>query len=50
MLVTGWHGRFATGRARVLKRLIQAITTPVLMVKSPVRMPFRLKVGEDMER
>jgi hypothetical protein len=50
VLVTGWHGRFATGRARVLKRLIGAITAPVLLVKSPLRMPFRLKVGEGMER
>lgn len=50
VLVAGWHGRFATGRARVLKHLIQSTTRPVLLVKRTVRMPFRLKVGEEIER
>ena len=50
VLVVGWHGRFATGRARVLKHLIRAISSPVLLVKRTVRMPFRLKVGEEIER
>jgi nucleotide-binding universal stress UspA family protein len=49
LLVIGWHGRFMTGRARVLKHLVQVITQPVLLVKPEPRMPFRLKVGEDIE-
>jgi nucleotide-binding universal stress UspA family protein len=49
LLVVGWRGRFMTGRARVLKHLVQVITQPVLLVKPEPRMPFRLKVGEDIE-
>jgi nucleotide-binding universal stress UspA family protein len=49
VLVVGWHGRFMAGHARVLKRLLQEIPTPVLLVKPAVRVPFRLKVGEDIE-
>jgi nucleotide-binding universal stress UspA family protein len=50
VLVVGWHGRFLTGRARVLKRLIEAIAIPVLLVREPAApTPFRLVVGEDME-
>jgi nucleotide-binding universal stress UspA family protein len=50
VLVTGWHGRLSPGHARVLKRLIQVITSPVLLVKRTLRTPFRLKVGEEIER
>jgi nucleotide-binding universal stress UspA family protein len=49
LLVVGWHGRFMAGHARVLKRLIRVITCPVLLVKPAARMPFRLKVGEEIE-
>jgi nucleotide-binding universal stress UspA family protein len=49
VLVTGWHGRLSPGHARVLKRLIRAITSPVLLVKRTLRTPFRLKVGEEIE-
>lgn len=49
VLVAGWHGRFATGRARVLKQLLERIAIPVLLVKAPSRMPFRLEVGEEIE-
>ncbi|HVQ74166.1 MAG TPA: universal stress protein [Candidatus Binatia bacterium] len=48
ILVIGWRGQFMTGRARVLKQLIQAITTPLLLVRATARMPFRLKVGEEI--
>jgi nucleotide-binding universal stress UspA family protein len=48
-LVVGWHGRFMAGHAGILKRLIQTITRPVLLVKPAVEMPFRLKVGEEIE-
>jgi len=50
VLVTGWHGRLSPGHARVLKRLIHVITSPVLLVKRTLRTPFRLKVGEEIER
>lgn len=46
VLVIGWHGRFATGRARVLKKLIPLVTTPVLLVRAAAPSTFRLKVGE----
>jgi nucleotide-binding universal stress UspA family protein len=49
LLVVGWHGRFMAGHARVLKDLIQVITCPILLVKPAARMPFRLKVGEEIE-
>lgn len=49
LLAAGWHGRFMTGRARVLKRLFQVITTPVLLVKPEAPSPFRLKVGAEIE-
>jgi nucleotide-binding universal stress UspA family protein len=49
LLVVGWRGRFMTGRARVVKHLVQVITQPILLVKPEPRMPFRLKVGEAME-
>jgi nucleotide-binding universal stress UspA family protein len=49
LLVIGWHGRFMTGHARVLKHLIQVVTCPVLLVKPVPRAPFKLKVGEGIE-
>ena len=49
LLVIGWRGRFVTGHARVLRRLIQEVTSPVLLVKPTARMPFSLKVGEQIE-
>jgi nucleotide-binding universal stress UspA family protein len=49
LLAVGWHGRFMTGRARVLKQLIQTIASPVLLVRPEPRMLFRLKVGEEMD-
>lgn len=49
LLVVGWHGRFMSGHARILKHLIQALTTPVLLLRTENRMPLRLKVGEEIE-
>jgi nucleotide-binding universal stress UspA family protein len=49
VLVVGWHGRFMTGHARVLKHLVEVITAPVLLVKPAAQMPFRLVVGEEIE-
>lgn len=49
VLVVGWHGRFMTGRARILKELIAAISRPVLLVKAAGHAPVRLNVGEAIE-
>jgi nucleotide-binding universal stress UspA family protein len=49
LIVVGWHGHFMTGHARVLKDLIQRVSCPVLLVKPAARMPFRLKVGAEIE-
>jgi nucleotide-binding universal stress UspA family protein len=49
LLVVGWRGRFMAGRAHVLKHLLQVIAQPILLVKPEPRMPFRLKVGEEIE-
>lgn len=50
VLIIGWHGQFMTGHARVLKQLLLNITGPVLLVKAPPAMPFRLKVGEELDQ
>jgi nucleotide-binding universal stress UspA family protein len=49
VLVMGWHGLFTTGHARVLKQLIGVIPSPMLLVKRTIRMPFRLRVGEEID-
>lgn len=49
LIVVCWHGHFAAGRARVLRRLLQQISIPVLLVKPEHRTAVRLKVGEEME-
>jgi hypothetical protein len=49
VVVVGWHGVLMTGHADILKRLIERVTGPLLLVKPAVRMPFRLKVGEEIE-
>lgn len=50
LLALGWHGNFAAGHADVVKRLLQTVTCPVLLVKAAPRPPFVLKVGEALER
>jgi nucleotide-binding universal stress UspA family protein len=49
VIVVGWHGRFLSGRARVLTQLIQAIADPVLLVQRKPRTTLTLKVGEEIE-
>lgn len=49
LLAVGWHGRFIAGHARVLKNVIEVITTPVLLVKREALPSFRLKVGPEIE-
>lgn len=49
VIVVAWHGRFVTGRARVLTEIIQTISNPVLLVKPELRTRLRLKVGEEIE-
>lgn len=48
-VVVGWNGRFARGHAAVLKRLIEELDCPLLLVRPRPRMPFRLKVGEELD-
>jgi len=48
LLVIGWHGRFMSGHAEVLKALLAAITCPLLLVKPARHGPFKLKVGADI--
>lgn len=50
VLVMGWHGLFTSGHARILKQLIGVIPSPMLLVKRARRMPFRLRVGEEIDR
>ncbi|HEX7126909.1 MAG TPA: universal stress protein [Thermodesulfobacteriota bacterium] len=49
LLVIGWHGCLASGRAPVLRRLIESVASPLLLVKPAEPQPFRLKVGEEIE-
>lgn len=46
-LVVGWHGKLATGRAEILKRLLPELEVPVLLVRPEAPGPFRLKFGEE---
>lgn len=49
VLALGWHGRLHPGRALVLKRLLEAATCALLLVRN-VRGPVaRLKVGEEID-
>jgi nucleotide-binding universal stress UspA family protein len=50
VLVVGWHGQFMAGHARVLKQLVRSVACPILLVKPAPPGPFRLKVGEEIER
>jgi nucleotide-binding universal stress UspA family protein len=49
VLIVGWHGQLATGRARILKQLISTTRTPMLLVRSSPHPEFRLEVGEVLE-
>lgn len=48
VLALGWHGDFGPGRAPVLKRLLDALVCPVLLVKEAPKAKARLKVGEEI--
>jgi len=50
VLALGWHGDLAAGRARVVKRLLESATCPVVLVKAPQAPPFELKVGAALDR
>lgn len=45
VLALGWHGRMGTGRARVLKRLLDEASCALLIVRTPQGSGARLKVG-----
>ena len=46
VLGVGWNGHFEADRARILKQLIAAVRTPVLLARAAARARFRLDVGE----
>jgi nucleotide-binding universal stress UspA family protein len=48
LLIVGWHGRFATGHAQVLKNLCETVTFPILLIKAAAKAKFKLKVGEEL--
>lgn len=48
LIVTGWHGSLVSGHAKVIKRLLSAITCPMLLAKAAPPTPSTLKVGARM--
>ena len=50
LLALSWHGSFATGHAKLVKRLLGTLACPALLVKPLLRAPFVLRVGEARER
>jgi nucleotide-binding universal stress UspA family protein len=49
LLALGWHGVLGTGRAPVLKRLLEEAQCALLIVRAPKTSAARLKVGEDID-
>ncbi|HEX8757697.1 MAG TPA: universal stress protein [Steroidobacteraceae bacterium] len=45
LIVLGWHGSLVSGRARVIKRLLSAVTCPMLLAKAAPPSPSTLRVG-----
>lgn len=48
LIAIGWHGSLVSGRAKVIKRLLSAITCPMLLAKTAPPSPSMLKVGARM--
>ncbi|MGH8326600.1 MAG: universal stress protein [Steroidobacteraceae bacterium] len=48
LIAIGWHGSLVSGRAKVIKRLLPAITCPMLLAKAAPPSPSTLKVGVRM--
>jgi nucleotide-binding universal stress UspA family protein len=49
VLAVGWHGTLDSGRALVLKRLLQEAECPLLLVRETERSTARLKVGDEID-
>jgi nucleotide-binding universal stress UspA family protein len=49
VLALGWHGALSSGRAPVLKRLLEEAECALLIVRASERSPSRLKVGEELD-
>lgn len=49
VLALGSHGVFDSGRAPVLKRLLEEAECPLLLVRAPERSTTRLKVGDEID-
>jgi nucleotide-binding universal stress UspA family protein len=45
LIVIGWHASLGSGHAKVIKRLLSAITCPILLVKATEPSAPTLKVG-----
>lgn len=50
VLALGWHGALGTGRALVLKRLLDQADCALLLVRGSEQPRARLKVGSDMDQ
>lgn len=49
VLALGWHGTLSTGRALVLKRLMEEAESALLLVRKAEESRARLKIGADIE-
>jgi nucleotide-binding universal stress UspA family protein len=49
LLALGWHGALGSGRALVLKRLLEEAPCALLLVRAPEISPAQLKVGEEID-
>lgn len=49
LLALGWHGALGSGRALVLKRLLDEAPCALLLVRTPETSPARLKVGDEID-
>lgn len=49
LIVMGWHGVLVPGHADVIKRLLQNVSCPVLLVRAAPTPSFQLKVGDALE-
>ncbi|MCW8196335.1 universal stress protein [Proteobacteria bacterium 005FR1] len=49
LLIIGWHGKLAEGRAELIKQFIGELTCPILLTRSRPAAYFHLNVGEELE-
>lgn len=49
LLALGWHGEMGSGRALVLKRLLEEAECALLLVRKPEKSSVRLKIGKALD-